>query len=202
MFQYIYKTADLNGYGKEFIDKIYKKYELNSLRRQATTLKRFKKDQKYISIPYFPKISNDMQRIFKTHGFQLVTRSKNNLKSMLCNYKDPEKTDSKSGIYKFECEDCCYVYIGQTRRKFEVRRREHVTAIKTEKKEKSAIAEHMLEQNHKFDPGKGKLIMNVRQEFKLNPWESFFITTEPSPLMNRCEPPIVSRLFNLSMINL
>ena len=47
--------------------------------------------------------------------------------------------------------DCDSVYIGQTRRSIATRISEHTTAVNSQKVEKSSVAEHAVEFNHRID---------------------------------------------------
>ena len=198
--EHIFKVTKTNGYGEEFVNKIYKRYHLKHEIKKVTTLSPIKKPQRFISVPYYPDISNGLRQIFKKYDMKLVTYSPNTLKSNIYNYKDKENQSYKSGIYKFQCEDCIYVYTGQTRRRYEIRKREHELAVNKKIIEKSAIAEHMEKENHNFNANNGQLLQVVSNETKLNAGESFFIDTEWAPLMNRNEAPIMSSLFKIALI--
>ena len=59
--------------------------------------------------------------------------------------KDPIPTLKKTGVvYRVPCKDCDvqYTYIGETGRALGTRRIEHERAVRLEKTEKSALAEH------------------------------------------------------------
>ena len=60
----------------------------------------------------------------------------------------------------------------------------------------------MIHEKHTFDLEKGTLVKTVRKQRHLNAWESFFISTESTPLMNKNDPPIQSPLFMMSLIDL
>lgn len=53
-----------------------------------------------------------------------------------------------SGIFKVNCNDSEASYIGQIRRSVETRSKEHESHIRLEHKNKSAVAEHMMNYNH------------------------------------------------------
>ena len=52
-----------------------------------------------------------------------------------------------SGVYKLSCEQCEGIYIGETGRKFEIRRKEHKTSREKEDG-KSLFGKHCNEENH------------------------------------------------------
>lgn len=120
----IHEAAELNGYDREFINKIIRKHERKKHRQDATTLQPEKSENQRISLPFYPKVTNAIQNIVKDHGFQAVYKRNNTLKDILCALKDKVPKDEMSGIYEIPCKNCPAVYIGQTRRKFKVRLRE------------------------------------------------------------------------------
>lgn len=63
----------------------------------------------------------------------------------LSNGKDAIERDKKSGIHKLVCDDCDAVYLGQTRRNFETRYKEHIATYRNGHPEKSNLAKLLLE---------------------------------------------------------
>ncbi|XP_055615112.1 uncharacterized protein LOC129761417 [Toxorhynchites rutilus septentrionalis] len=194
----IYHAAELNGYKRCFVEKILRKHEKKKWRKHNTTLEPEKEQHKRISLPYYPKITNTVQSTLRKHGFHVVYKSESTLKDLLCNLKDRIPPDEKSGIYQIPCKDCTSVYIGQTRRKFKIRLREHKNAVDNERASESSVAAHALTQAHCVDWEKAKIIRNVRKASQLNAWESMYISTSDSPLMNEEDAPISSQLFHLT----
>ncbi|XP_055633647.1 uncharacterized protein LOC129773989 [Toxorhynchites rutilus septentrionalis] len=196
----IYYAAELNGYKRCFVEKILRKHEKKKWRKNNTTLEPEKEQHKRISLPYYPKITNTVQSTLRKHGFHVVYKSESTLKDLLCNLKDRIPPDEKSGIYQIPCKDCTSVYIGQTRRKFKIRLREHKNAVDNERANESSVAAHALTQAHCVDWEKAKIIRNVRKASQLNAWESMYISTSDSPLMNEEDAPISSQLFHLTKL--
>ena len=59
--------------------------------------------------------------------------------------KDPVPKDQTRGaIYSIPCKDCDKSYIGETKRKFSTRLKEHQKAVEHKHSQKSALAEHCL----------------------------------------------------------
>lgn len=92
------------------------------------------------------------------------------------------------------------MYIGQTRRKFKVRLREHKNAVDHQRVNDSSVAAHTTSQNHSVDWEKAKIIKNVQKYSQLNAWESMYIATSDHPLMNEDDPPVLSSLFHLTKL--
>ncbi|XP_055645147.1 uncharacterized protein LOC129781412 [Toxorhynchites rutilus septentrionalis] len=198
----IYKAATVNGYGKEFVEKIFRKHKRKKYTRDITTLQPEIDDIKRITLPFYPKITNPIKNTLKRQGLHIVYKSGNTLRDLLCNLKDKIPPDEKSGIYEIPCLDCPAVYIGQTRRKIKVRIREYKTAVENNKSNESAVAAHTTSLDHKIDWTKAKLIKYVKNSSQLNAWESMFISNSQKPLMNEDDPPITSCLYNLTELRI
>ena len=194
----IHKAAYQNGYDRKFVDKILRKHQRKKHRQDATTFQPDKKELARISLPFHPNITNSIKNVFRQHGMAVAHKSGNTLRNMLCNLKDRIPSDDRSGIYQIPCKDCQSVYIGQTRRKFKIRLREHKNAVENNRSGESSVAAHTTATQHQIEWGKAKLIKTVRNVSELNAWESMHIATADNPLMNEDEAPIISPLFKLT----
>ena len=77
------------------------------------------KKQFYISVPYFPGLSESYKQIFKYMAIQVYFKGVNTLKSMLMHPKDNISKDQKKDVvYHWECQadGCNSSYIGETSR--------------------------------------------------------------------------------------
>ncbi|XP_053692075.1 uncharacterized protein LOC128740552 [Sabethes cyaneus] len=200
--QKIQKAAELNGYDKSFVDKIIGKHIRKKQRQDTTTLQPEKEQIHRISLPFYPKVTNHIRKILKRHGFHVVHKSGNTLQELLNNQKDKVPPEERSGIYEIPCKDCPAVYIGQTRRKFKTRLKEHKKAVENERTNDSSVAMHSICLQHEIDWGNAKLLKNVRKSSHLNAWESMYISTADRLLMNEDEALISSPLFQLTKLNL
>lgn len=196
----IYKAAEVNGYEKKFVDKILQKHKRKRHRQDITTLQPEREEVKRVSLPFYPKLTNQLKSILKQQGLQVVHKSDNTLRDLLCNLKDKVPPDENSGIYRIPCQDCPSVYIGQTKRKAKVRLKEHKTAVDNGKSCDSSVAAHAISLNHVIDWKEAKLIKNIRKPSHLNAWESHHISNSEKPLMNEDDPPITSCLFGLTKL--
>lgn len=192
----IYKAADVNGYDNEFVNKILRKHKRKRNRKNITTLEPITDQVRRISLPFYPKVTNPIKTTLQRQGLQVVHKSDNTLRDLLCNLKDKVPPDEQSGVYQIPCGDCSAVYVGQTRRKIKVRLKEHKSAVDLKKPNESSVAAHVETSNHNINWKDAKLIKNVRKPSHLNAWESMFITNTQE-LMNEDDPPITSCLFDL-----
>jgi hypothetical protein len=110
----------VNGYAAYNISKIISNHERRrtSQHNNIVTIE-VKKHQKRISIPFYPGITNKIQKVCKRNDIGLVTSSSGyRLKDKLESTKNTVLTNNKSGIYEIQCgmSNNDYRYIGQTRR--------------------------------------------------------------------------------------
>ena len=106
----------------------------------------------YINLPYITGTSEILRRIFQKHKFCCTFYSSDTLRKTLSNPKDKiEKGKQNNIVYKISCGDCNAVYIGESKRSFDQRSKEHVRAVKNGDVNKNEIADHSWKLDHKFD---------------------------------------------------
>ena len=72
--------------------------------------------------------------------------------------KDPVKTNQKThAVYSIPCGDCEKEYLGQSKRQFGTRLKEHQKAVSTLEKGKSALAEHVCSRDLHLRAGSLKI---------------------------------------------
>ena len=72
--------------------------------------------------------------------------------------KDPVETNQTHAIYSIPCGDCDKEYLGQSKRQFGTRLKEHQKAVSTLDKGKSALAEHVCYTKHEIAWENSKVI--------------------------------------------
>ena len=73
--------------------------------------------------------------------------------------KDPVPKDQTRGaIYSIPCQNCDKCYIGETKRKFPSRLKEHRQAVEHKQPQKSALAEHCLRFGHSISWESSKIL--------------------------------------------
>ncbi|KAJ8951751.1 hypothetical protein NQ318_012602, partial [Aromia moschata] len=155
------------GHEKRLIKNIDKSYILKLLiyltrtLYNSTTFRRDTDNSKFASLPYEPKFTRGLYKIFKIININLVYNSKNKLQTLLGNPKDKIDNNEKSGIYEISCKDCDQKYIGQTKRSILTRFKEHMAHLKYGRTEKSCVAQHASDNNHRIDINNLKLIRNL-----------------------------------------
>lgn len=149
---------------------------------------------KRIVLNYEPSVNQVLKKYLKTNDVEIVNRNNNKLRALLGSAKDRTKTMEKSGIYEISCKDCEKTYVGQTCRQLQIRYKEHLAHWKHDRKAQSAVAMHMITENHSFSVENVKLLKEVQNQRYLNATETLYITNGNN-LMNLFDPPINSILF-------
>jgi hypothetical protein len=111
-----------------------------------------------IYIPYVKGISEKLRRIGKQYNIMTVFRIKHTLRSLLVKTRpkiDPQKI--ANCVYSIPCE-CGRSYIGETGRPLAVRICEHRHNLKLGLIEKSKLAEHAYEEDHRVDWDKARVL--------------------------------------------
>jgi len=80
-----------------------------------------------VTIPYIPKLSENIGKLLKKHNIQTVHKPSITIKNLLCNkIKDPTHDLAKTGvIYQTKCCNDQKTYVGETGRSLKARAYEH-----------------------------------------------------------------------------
>ena len=145
-----------------YLDWSFRQIDQQMSRRSKTKPKPSQK-KGMVTIPYVKGTSEALQRIFNKYNVATTMRPLSKLRSMLVHPKDKRSLEDSTGVvYQIPCKDCDKVYVGETGRKFGVRKTEHKQEAETfqkahftrsKKKEaetainKSAISDHVAQEN-------------------------------------------------------
>ena len=92
--------------------------------------------------PYMAGVSERIRKVCRDFNIRTVFKSGPTLRSLLTKVKDPLPTTKQSNvIHEVPCT-CGKVYIGETKRRLEIRLKEHKDACTRYLTDKSAIVEH------------------------------------------------------------
>ena len=139
------QIAEANGYHRGVVEGVFRKMETKKGTHDST-VRRYSG-----SIPYIGKYTNKVIKAFNSYDVNVGIQ--NNLPMVKRISNDQTETKDKeglSGVYKLSCEQCEGIYIGETGRKFEIRKKEHK---KSREKEdgKSLFGKHCNEEHHNGD---------------------------------------------------
>lgn len=198
-YEYIKKTALVNGYSVKMVENLIYKHSLKVKNSNLTTFfsQRENTQKQRVSMHFAPKITNKLKNKFRQHDYEIVYRSDNKLLNLLGTTKDKTPVLQKSGIYCYTCDECGRKYYGQTRRSIEVRFKDHCQCIRLNHPNKSAIAAHCLHDGHEnVNIENLKLVRQVNDEKRLDAYEAYYIQRDVDCL-NQDRGNIESPLFNL-----
>lgn len=198
--KYIKYTANINGYNETMIDSLVNKLSKRIRRENVTTLgtSNLTNSNRRMKICFYPTITNKLKKVFNKQNIDLVFANDGKLKHLLGSTKDKTPKEMKSGIYKIECNECSEIYIGQTSRNIKTRYEEHESHIKKNRPTKSAVALHVIENQHVCTIENLTLVKQVNNKRKLDAYESIYMHKHNSILMNTMEAPIMSNLIKLT----
>ena len=103
------------------------------------------KKQFFVSVPYFPGLSESFKKIFKYIPIQVCFKGMNTLKSLLMHPKDKVSNEQKKDVvYHWECQadGCSSSYVGEMSHALRERFKKH------SKSSTSAILKHCMDHHH------------------------------------------------------
>ena len=125
-------------------------------------------------LPYIKGITEPLTRILKEHDIQVTSKPVKTLQQHFPFPKfRPAGDDQCNVIYKIPCASCPRNYIGEPKRSFTTRRKEHMRNIKYCTKG-SNVAKHAWTFNHVIDFNNSKIIdeANNRSRETLESWHT------------------------------
>ena len=94
-------------------------------------------------------IAEPIRRVLDNCGIKVALKPFQTLGHIFAKPKDRVPTDQKThAVYSIPCGDCEEVYLGQTKRQFCTRLKEHQRVVSNFNSLKSALAEHVCETSH------------------------------------------------------
>ena len=195
---------------KAFADCGYPKWALDKVKqqrgnKQQKTQKKVKDKESpskgMVIIPYVEGLAEKLQRVFKKYNISTAMRPTNTLKSLLVHPKDKKDiTQTSDLVYDIPCKSCDKSYVGETGRQFSYRLNEHqkdAEEVKNRKftraarKEstseihKSAITDHIAQENHVIDWKGAKVLDRDSNPFTRRVRESIQIRKKGAKVLNR-----------------
>ncbi|KAJ4432137.1 hypothetical protein ANN_20753 [Periplaneta americana] len=139
------RTLQQNNYSRRDINKGLKQA---TTRRNTIDVDSKQEPAMKAFIPFCGSISHKISRILQKLNIKTIHKPQSKIQSHLRQVKDSQGLRTP-GIYKIPCE-CGEVYIGQTGRTIEDRIKEHKRNLRLYYPEKSAVAQHSIEKEHKI----------------------------------------------------
>ena len=139
--------------------------------------------KKVLYLPYVRDISERIQQVCRPVGISTVFKSSNTLRQSLVRVKNRTPPEKRKGVvYEIPCQDCEYVYIGETGRTLQKRVTEHRSAVRRFDKN-NGIAVHAWNEDHAVDWEAARIISTAPHYWNRRTLEAIHIQ-QRSPTMN------------------
>jgi hypothetical protein len=198
----IKEALGLCGYPKWAFDRVQQQMK-DKIKKKEKQKDKNNESNGMVVIPYIQGVSERLQRTFKKYNIQTAMKPYNTLKRLLVHPKDKrDATQTSDCVYQIPCHSCEKVYIGETGRLFGTRLDEHkkdastVRDIKftranrkesTTEQHKSAITDHIAQENHTIDWDSAKIIDKDTDKQKRWIREAIWIRRQGPKIINRDE---------------
>lgn len=145
--EHLERAFEKNGYRKQEFRRCIRKAETSNTNenREENNIR-----DKKAFLPYIPKVTDKIERLLRKVGIKTIFKPTRKIKDCLRSAKDKRDPLATPGIYRIPCT-CGKVYIGTTMRSVNTRIKEHKSNCRLGHTEKSAVAEHTLNNsNHRI----------------------------------------------------
>ena len=136
--KYVSSVLKANGFTKAFLRNCQKPVTTSNTPDEREPAAGF------AVIPNIQGVTELIKRILNSHNVKVASKN--------------QTLGHIFAIYSIPCNDCDNEYIGQTKRQFGTRFKEHRKAVFFCKKENLALSEHMCLTNHAIERDKSKII--------------------------------------------
>lgn len=161
--------ARSHNYNVEMIDTLINKKKLINLTNLAyiptETDTNKLENLKFYSLTFNGAISYKIHNILSKYEIKIAFKSKDTTGNFLINNKDKINPLLRSGVYQLNCH-CGALYIGRTKRSFNVRFKEHYSCIRKNNND-SLFSKHILETGHITDINKNFKILQYENKLTL-----------------------------------
>lgn len=142
--------------------------------------------------PYAEGLTQNLNRISKKYGLQVISNNKHKVSTFLVSLKDPIPLDFKSNIvYSISCGNCEGVYTGQTKRYFKIRAEKHRKGVEraknTDALKYTALTKHSLDHQHNINFENSKICATEIAPYKRNLTEMIHIARNPNAVNFRTD---------------
>ena len=140
-------------------------------------------DYGFAVVPYIHVVTEPIKIILCSHNVKVAQKRFLTLNHIFAKPKDPvPKEQTSDAIYSVLCNDCNQEYIGQTKRLFGTRLKEHQKAVFPSKKDNSALSQHTCQTNHMIAWDNSKIITTNRRYHQGRCLEAWHINSAHAPL--------------------
>jgi hypothetical protein len=160
-----------NGYKENGILTLYNRLKHKQNKREINT----EENKKWVTFTYTGNHIRKITKLFKGTNLKVAFKTTKTIAKLLSN-NHITNTYEQSGIYNLTCQSCHKVYVGQMGRNLTTRFKERIRNIRSNK-DKSAFAQHILNQGHQCGPMEQimKLVEHARKGNIMNIKEDYYI---------------------------
>ncbi len=191
------------GYPKWTFEKVKNQMKQPKIKDNSRKKDEETKCKGMVVLPYVSGVSEKVSRVLKQYHIASAMKPHCTLRNQLVHPKDKRNDlDKTDALYCLPCLNCDREYIGETGRKFGTRLKEHKAEVdkversvttRAGRKEslstihKSAVTDHVVEQNHVIGWDKGKVIGTEQDRYRRWIKEAIEIRKRGDTTMNRDE---------------
>ena len=147
----------------------------------------------YVAISYFPGSSEKIRRSLIPYGVKTIMKPGTKLGQIVSSHKNKIQSNKRQGaIYQIPFKDCNMVYIGEIKRSFETRKKEHIRDTRNTqskpaniKHNTTALCKHAINLHHDIDWNNSQILKFETDYRKRQFIESFFINYVPNTMNDR-----------------
>ena len=133
-------------------------------------------------------VSEKIARVLTPYNIQVIHKPTQKLASFFGLRKDPiSPLDNCGVVYEIACADCDKVYVGQTKNSLRTRVKQHEAALRLLQCEKSAVAEHAYNNQHRIAWKESKVLCRQRHQSKRLFAEAWCTKQRVTSSLNRCD---------------
>jgi hypothetical protein len=146
------------------INNGYSHSDIKRATRKNTSTTNRTDNQKYTGkafLPYIKQVTDRIGKLLEKNNIQPIYTPTTKIKQTHITAKDKRDPLSAAGVYKIPCS-CGLAYIGTTKRSLKTRISEHRRNCRLAQTDKSAVAEHGLQDGHDIDFTETQLLANTR----------------------------------------
>jgi len=140
----------------------------------------------FATLPYVEGTTERIKRVLEGYNVKTSIKPLTTLRQLLSKPKDEIPLGKKTGVvYEIPCEDCTAVYVGETKRSLDTRRKEHKASVRLAKTDASALAQHANALNHNIAWEDTRVLASENNWVKRRWTEAWFIARNNQALFNR-----------------
>lgn len=131
----------------------------------------------------------------------MINKTSNKFSSLVKKGKDKlEKVRQHEVIYKIGCNTCNKSYIGQTKRAFETRIKEHRNNTKLSEDKHNVITKHRLETGHDMNWDNCQILDHEAHWYRRNVSEMLHIKSTKNTLNKQLDTEKLSKIYDKILI--